>query len=271
VLDVINAFPIASVSAALHKVGDYYRNEFKTRPVPADWDTFKLRFEEIETKILHDLKLALEGSFPDTPWCSGEFDFREQEKRPKLSDYWICDAMDGAVQYMQQLPGWTINLVLMREGTPYLAAVYEPLAQELFWAVAGQGAYLNDARLTPSTKTEPRLLLVAFDHPPFVNKIEGLSGRIGRSVESLLRDFGTVRNYGPHSLQIASVAAGRIDIFSQEGLDTYNWLPGIFIAQEAGAAVATTSGEKWKWGADSLLVASSAVAENVFRSIRAPQ
>jgi myo-inositol-1(or 4)-monophosphatase len=266
-----NAFPVDVVSAALRKVGDYYRNEFKTRPVPADWATFKAWFEEIEGKVLHDLKLALEGSFPNTPWRGGEFDFREQAEGPEVLDYWLCDAMDGAVQYMQQLPGWTVNLVLMREGKPFFAAVYEPLAQELFWAVAGQGAYLNDARLTPSAKTEPQLLLVTFNHPPFANKIEGLSGRIARSVEGLLRDFGTVRNYGPHALQIASVAAGRIDIFSQEGLDTYNWLPGILIAQEAGAAVATTTGDQWKWGADSLLVASPAVAENIFRSIRNSQ
>ena len=263
-----NSFPIDTVSKAMRSVGDYYRQQFKVNPVPTDWPGFKSRFDEIENRVLHELQERLEEAFPNTPWEGGEFNFDEQTASPRMSDFWICDSMDGAIQYMQQLPGWTINLVLMRDGKPYFAAIYEPLEQELFWAIAGQGAYLNETRLVPSKKVDPQLLLVTFDHPPFANKIAGLNDRIGGSVADLVEKFGTVRNYGPHGLQIASVAAGRIDVFCQEGLDTYNWLPGILIAQEVGATVATTQGKAWNWGDDSLFVASPKVADNFFSGQR---
>jgi len=262
-------FPIDTVSKAMRAVGDYYRQQFKVNPVPTDWPGFKSRFDEIEKRVLRELQEGLRDAFPDTPWECGEFDFGEQTASPRISDFWLCDSMDGAIQYMQQLPGWTINLVLMRQGKPFFAAIYEPLERELFWAIAGQGAYLNDTQIAPSKKVDPQLLLVTFDHPPFANKIVGLNTRIGDTVAELIGRFGTVRNYGPHGLQIASVAAGRIDVFCQEGLDTYNWLPGILIAQEAGATVATTQGETWQWGDDSLFVSSPVVAKEFFASKKA--
>jgi len=73
----------------------------------------------------------------------------------------------------------------------------------------------------------------------------------------MLDKFGVVRNYGPHALQLAYVAAGRIDLFVQHDLDTHNWLAGILIAQEAGAEILSANGTPWQWGDQSLLAGTS--------------
>jgi myo-inositol-1(or 4)-monophosphatase len=74
-----------------------------------------------------------------------------------------------------------------------------------------------------------------------------------------LNEYGAVRNYRPCGLQIANVGVGRINIFCQEGLDTYNWIAGILIAKEAGATILNKNGEDWQWGDNSLLVGYSPV------------
>jgi myo-inositol-1(or 4)-monophosphatase len=60
---------------------------------------------------------------------------------------------------------------------------------------------------------------------------------------------------------LAYVGAGRIDLFVQEDLDTYNWIAGLLIAKEAGAAILTAAGKPWEWGSESVLAAPKNIAE----------
>jgi myo-inositol-1(or 4)-monophosphatase len=256
---------IQSILQSIRSVGNVFLDNFMKAEIPKDRNGFSIAFDEIEQICLSSLKASLGGRFPEIPWAEGELDFRQQESPLPIPEYWLCDSVDGVVQYLQHLPGWTINLVLVRDGHPNFAAIYDPLQGELYWAKEGSGAYLNDTPLKPAWKTETRLMLAAFAHPPLSGKILGLHRRIGVSVEALLDYFGAVRNYGPNALQIASVGAGRIDVFCQEGLDTYNWLPGILIAKEAGAQISTTDGRPWTWGEGSLFVAAPGVLDRFLK------
>ena len=179
----------------------------------------------------------------------------KSKKKPLGSHaYWICDSMDGAVQIIQHLPGWTINLVLMQGGEPVFAVIYDPYAKEIFHAIAMEGAYLNDERIKVSKKSDLKLALASFGHPPILTKMPKVASRLAKKFEIALVQFGAVRNYGPSALQIASVGASRIDLFFEEGLDTYNWIAGILIAKEAGAEILNMQGEVWRWGDESLFV-----------------
>lgn len=252
------------VLAAVRAAGDLFRREYKQAPIAQDYADLLHHLRDIDRRCLASLQASLAAAFPQTPWHVGdEFDSDGQKRPLDLPEYWLCDAMDGAIQYLQHLPGWTINLVLIRHGRPQLSVIYAPLEQELFWAQAGGGAFLNGAPIGPSSKTDPRMMLAVFDygHQDEKHPTPDLHQQIGAAVTALLNQFGVVRNYGPHGLQLAQVGAGRIDVFYQQGLDTYNWLAGILIAQEAGATVLTTDGRPWQWGDDSLLVAAPGVAE----------
>jgi myo-inositol-1(or 4)-monophosphatase len=253
---------IPFVLDVLRKIGDEFLKDFKKVPVPNDGPGFFSLFNENEERCLSFIKEQLTAAYPDIPFSDGEFNFNEQEKPLPLPEYWICDAMDGAVQYLQHLPGWTINLVLVRAGAPYFAAIYDPLMGEMYWAKKGVGAYLNDIPMKVNIKPESRLMMAVFDHPTGAEKI---SGRISDSIKGLLDQFAVVRNFGPHGLQLASVGCGRIDVFCQEGLDTYNWLPGILIASEAGAVISATDGREWHWGESSLFVAAPGIIERFIK------
>ena len=254
---------VPTVLRAVRRAGDLFLSEYKQTPIPPNRADLMTRLQTIDDRCLASLRADLTPAFADTPWLIGdEFDSAGQRQPLDWPQYWLCDAMDGAIQYLQHLPGWSINLVLIRDGHPYLSVIYAPLEGELFWAREGAGAFLNDVPIKPSTKTDPSVMLAAFDygHPDEADPTPELNRQIGQSVTALLDQFGIVRNYGPHGIQLASVGAGRIDLFHQQGLDTFNWLAGLLIAREAGADILTTDGRPWTWGENSLLVAAPGVA-----------
>ncbi|OUJ73489.1 inositol monophosphatase family protein [Hymenobacter crusticola] len=258
---------IPAILAAVRHAGNLFLPDFRHSPIPQDMATFTQQLADIESRCLTALQERLAQDFPATPWLSADFPDEAAGEQPAHPEYWLCDAMDGAIQYVQHLPGWTINLVLMRAGQPYFAAIYDPFGQELFWAEAGGGAFVNEMPLHPSTKQDAALTLAVFEHSHGLADDPSLLARVGGSVTDLLRAFGVVRNYGPHGLQLAYVGAGRLDVFYQEGRDVENWLPGLLIAREAGADVGTADGQPWHWSADSLLVTAPGLGAT-FRQAR---
>lgn len=255
---------------AVRQIGDVFLKEYRKAPVPQEMVTLQQQLDQIDERCLPALKAAITPAFPDTPWVIGdEFDRVGQKKPLDQSQYWLCDAMDGAIQYLQHLPGWSINIVLIRNGQPHLSVVYSPLEDELFWAERGRGAFLNGEAIRPSTKTDPTVMLavVEYGHQDKANPMPDLNQQVGAAVTRLLDHVGVVRNYGPHGLQLASIGAGRIDLFYQPGLDTFNWLAGMLIAQEAGAKILNTQGLPWQWGDESLLVMAPSAAAIILKDV----
>ncbi|WP_343609197.1 inositol monophosphatase family protein [Chryseobacterium oranimense] len=247
---------------AVRKIGDVFLKDYKQNPIPQTMDELLEKLDDIDTLCLTSLKQDLLIEFPDTPWHIGdEFDTDSQRKPASQDEYWLCDAMDGAIQYLQHIAGWTINLVLIRGGKPVFSVIYDPLASEMFWAIDGEGAFMNGKMIRVSQKNDLSVMLAVFDYGHQDKSDNDLNEKIGATVTKLIDNFGIVRNYGPHGLQLAYVGAGRIDLFIQEDMDTYNWIAGLLIAKESGAELLTTTGEMWKWGSESLLVASKRTAE----------
>ena len=245
---------ITAIHAAVRTAGDHFLPDFRRPAVPQTMAELQARLADIEACCMAALQGALAVAFPTTPWLAADEFTLSAEATALPAEYWLCDAMDGAIQYVQQLPGWTINLVLVRQGEPVFAAIYDPLAQELFWAQAGAGAFVNETPLRPSTKREPGIMVAVFEHTHGLDEDVALRQRVSEGLATLLGTYGVVRNYGPHGLQLAYVGAGRLDVFLQVGRDLENWLPGLLIAREAGADVLTAAGQPWQWAADSLLV-----------------
>jgi myo-inositol-1(or 4)-monophosphatase len=252
---------------AVKRAGDLFLKDYKKNAIARDKQELFKQLDEIDERCLNVLKADLAADFPDTPWNIGdEFDSDGQKQPLNAPEYWLCDAMDGAIQYLQHIPGWTINLVLIRQGKPYFSVIYDPLAQELFWAQDGTGAFMNGEPLKPSAKTDKDVMLAIFEYGHQEPAIPGFNHKHGAAVADLLNQFGVVRNYGPHGLQLSYVGAGRIDLFHQLGLDTYNWLAGILIAKEAGADILNAKGEPWTWGDDSLLVSAPGLANQFIQN-----
>jgi len=247
---------------AVKRAGNLFLEDYKKNTIARDKSQLFALLDEIDERCMTVLKADLSVEFPDTPWNIGdEFDSDGQKQPLDVPEYWLCDAMDGAIQYLQHIPGWTINLVLIRNGKPHFSVIYDPLAQEIFWAQEGKGAFMNGEPIKPSAKTDKEVMLAIFEYGHQEPAIPGFTQKHGAAVTDLLNQFGVVRNYGPHGLQLAYTGAGRIDVFHQLGLDTYNWLAGVLIAKEAGADILNSDGRPWIWGDESLLVTAPGIAQ----------
>lgn len=248
---------ITAILDSVRQAGDLFLKEYKQNTIPTNKEQFFIALESIEERCLALLKEGLNPAFPDTPWNTiDEFDNNGQKQPLPIAEYWICDAMDGAIQYLQHIPGWTINLALIRNGELHFSVIYDPLSNEMFWAQEGLGALMNGKPIYPSVKTDTGMMVAVFEYGHQEPAIPGFNQKHGAAVTDLLNKFGVVRNYGPHGLQLAYVGAGRIDYFHQLGLDTFNWLAGILIAREAGAEILNADGNKWAWGDESLVVST---------------
>ena len=244
----------ALINQAVREVGQLFLADFRRSAIPTTMDEFMEALHNIEARCFELLQQRIDRHYPHIPWVDDDEFSADTQKQPAgYHDYWLCDTMDGAIQYLQHIAGWTINLILIKNGQPYYAVIYDPLSDELYWAVAGEGAFLNDRKISISSKLMNNNMLAVWEYGHQLKKDTQWKNKVGTAVTKLLDSFGIVRNYGPHGLQLAYLGAGRIDLFLQMDLDTHNWLAGMLIAKEAGALILAVDGKPWQWGDENLL------------------
>jgi len=253
-----------AILAQIREVGEIFTAGFRQDRIPQSRQEFMDGLALIEEQSLFELRQRIDPVLPDTPWVEDdEFDGLAQTKPAGHREYWLCDTMDGAVQYLQHIAGWSINLVLIRDGHPFFAAIYDPFQDELFWAIKGQGSFLNNVKLQVSEKQEAFNMVAVLEYGHQLKTDISWRPKVEAAFSDLLAKFGVVRNYGPHGLQIAYLGAGRIDLFLQKDLDTHNWLAGMLVAEEAGAVIRSGNGADWTWGSEDFL-AGTPNAINLF-------
>lgn len=152
---------------------------------------------------------------------------------------WIIDPLDGTTNYLHGFPQFAISIALARRGLPEQAVVYDPLREELFTASRGAGAFLNDRRVRVSALKglDGALLGTGF---PFRNQ-EHLDTYLA-TFRALHADTAGIRRAGSAALDLAYVAAGRLDGFWEIGLKTWDMAAGTLMIQEAGGMVGDFGG-----------------------------
>jgi myo-inositol-1(or 4)-monophosphatase len=156
------------------------------------------------------------------------------------SDYqWIIDPLDGTTNFLHGFPQFSVSIALRHRGRLEQAVVYDPLRQELFTATRGAGALLNDRRIRVSkqTRLEGALLGTGF---PYKNN-EYLDAYLGM-FKALMKDTAGIRRPGSAALDLAYVAAGRIDGFWELDLNVWDIAAGVLLIQEAGGLVSDLGG-----------------------------
>ncbi|MCP9956862.1 inositol monophosphatase family protein [Streptomyces sudanensis] len=195
---------------------------------------------------------------PEARWAEGEVGTRVAD----TGEWWVCDAIDGAVHYLQGLPYWSVTSTLVNGGRPVLSVVWAPRLDLLYTAVRGGGARLNGRPVAPSRKALSAALATT-SQPPWNTEPE----RAGTSLTAMLRRTLAVRNLGPTSLQIAQVGSGHVDVFWEFGRDASNLLPGSLVATEAGALVTDATGREWTPDATSFVAAAPSLHGEVLDAL----
>ena len=240
------------VEAAVREVGAWLVEQQGDGPIAATTRaTAFAAFAAVDRPASVLLRERLGALRPEAGWLEEEL----ETAVPAEGEWWMCDATDGAVQYLLGLPHWAVTATLLRDGEAVLSVVHAPLLGQTYTAVRGAGARLNGRPIRPSER-ELDTAVVATSQPPTVAAHPEALRRAGRSLPLVLPAVLAVRNLGPTSLQVAQVGSGHLDAFWEYGPDTNNLLPGALVAAEAGASVTDTAGAPWTPAADTFLAAA---------------
>jgi myo-inositol-1(or 4)-monophosphatase len=241
---------ILPIAAAARAAGDLVLSG--PRPAPfTTWPEFKAAFDAVDGPAAVVLRHHLEALRPGAVWAA-EFG----DNPPLDGEAWVVDAVDGALQYLQGLPQWSMSIALLRQGVAVVAVLHSAVLGGTYSAVRHGGAWRNGRPIAPSAKHDLSLALTATSHPPFVATQPTAARAAGRAMTGALLGVGAVRNLGPTSWQVAEVADGRLDAFWEFGLDAGNLLAGALVAAEAGALVTDIDGAPWTPQADSFVAAA---------------
>ena len=178
------------------------------------------------------------------------------------------DPIDGTTNFVHGIPHLGISLGLWEAGRPVQAVVYNPILDELFWAEAGNGAWLNDAPLHVSMQTDLQQSLIGTGFPyAKVNQGSEYRWVIDR-LASVLPHIRDIRRLGAAAIDLCYLAQGRIDAFYEIDLQPWDVAAGILIVQEAGGRVSTLSGELYAFGDKGIVASNGCVHEALLNLMR---
>ncbi len=157
-----------------------------------------------------------------------------------LQNRWIIDPLDGTNNFLHGLPHFCTSIALEREGEIVAGVIYNPSTDELFTAERGQGAYANDkVRMRVGGRRELSSSLVSMNIPNLGNKGHR---RALLEQQAVMRQTSGVRCSGSTALDLAYVAAGRLDATWQRGPEAWDYAAGMIIIREAGGFITDLDG-----------------------------
>jgi myo-inositol-1(or 4)-monophosphatase len=212
------------------------------------------------------MRTALSSLYPDIGWSSSEAQ-PDKADDTAASPYWVYDPIDGAYHYLQGLPLWSSSLALISEGRPVFSIVYDPSLRELFVATESGGATLDGAPLRVSGKSDLRAAVVATALPPFGYGDEVEHRRSLALLGATSRRVFVVRQMASASLQLAYVAAGRLDAYWETGNDLYDWMAGALLVREAGGQVTDLAGKPLGSNSNGIAAVPAALAVELLKGL----
>ena len=160
-------------------------------------------------------------------------------KNDRAEYTWIIDPLDGTNNYIHGFSHFAISIAVMKKDQVELGVIYDPIRQEEFSATRGQGAYVNNHRMRVSKVTELKEALIGTGFP-FRDKEKAAS--YFKTFRSVFTDCLDIRRTGSAALDLAYVAAGRLDGFWESDLKSWDIAAGALMIQEAGGKITDFTG-----------------------------
>lgn len=155
---------------------------------------------------------------------------------------WIIDPIDGTVNFANGIPICCVSIGLEQNGKMIMGAVYNPIFKEFYFAERGQGATLNDKKISVSNKAEVLRSCLVTGFP--YTYLDQPNGPL-QVFERLIRKGIPVRRLGSAAIDLCWVAAGRFDGFYEHQLNAWDSAAGFIMVEEAGGKVTDLKGDTY--------------------------
>lgn len=180
---------------------------------------------------------------------------------PSKEEYlWIIDPLDGTTNFLHGFPQYAISIALYHRQRAEVAVIFDPTKNELFTAIRGRGALLNQQRLRVSMRHQWAEVLMGTGFP-FKN--QDTVPEYLKQMEAIMRVAAGIRRAGSAALDLAYVAAGRLDGFWEHRLSPWDVAAGALLVQEAGGIVSEINGGANWLKSGSVLCANASLHEKI--------
>jgi myo-inositol-1(or 4)-monophosphatase len=214
---------------------------------------------DIDRKAEADIIATIRRSYPqhailaEESGGSGEDEFR-----------WIIDPLDGTTNFLHGFPTFAVSIAVEHRGRLQHAVVYDPMRQEFFTASRGDGAQLEGKKIRVSAQRtlEGALIGTGFPFRAGATHVDEYLAML----KVIMSTAAGIRRPGAAALDLAYVAAGRIDGFWEFGLSPWDTAAGALLIQEAGGRVGTPSGAEYALGSN-IVAGNPKVYEDLLKAI----
>jgi myo-inositol-1(or 4)-monophosphatase len=155
------------------------------------------------------------------------------------SHRWIVDPLDGTTNFLHGIPHFAVSIALERNGAVDAGLVYNPANEELFIGERGKGAFLNDQRIRVAARQRLADAVVACGLPHYGRGDLALARK---EISAAQQSFAGLRRYGAAALDLAWVAAGRLDAYWERDLSPWDMAAGLLLVRESGGFVSDLGG-----------------------------
>lgn len=203
--------------------------EFKSA---GDWSS------ALDRQIEDRMRARIAEAFPEHGFLG------EESAQSKVGEgfLWVIDPIDGSMNFLRGYPQFSVSVALLHNGEPIAACIADPCRQEVFSAAVNQGATLNGRPLRVASTDQWPLAVAATVFPkPNASSLPEYLLQFGH----VLSRVAGVRRSGSMALELAYLAAGRVDAFWAHDMGSWDAAAGVLLIREAGGQVLTLDGLVW--------------------------
>jgi myo-inositol-1(or 4)-monophosphatase len=257
---LINVMAKAAEKAARGLVRDFGEVEHLqiSRKGPADF------VSNADLKAQKILREELAKARPSFGFLMEENDGGENGST--AAERWIVDPLDGTTNFLHGMPHWAISIAAERDGEIVAGLIYNPIADDMFWAEKGLGAFLNSKRLRVSARKELADCLIGTGLPFKGSRYKTPESL--RALEAIMPQVAGIRRAGAASLDMAYVAAGRYDGYWESGIWPWDIAAGHVIVKEAGGFIAPLDAGKEPVRDGAIIATNAEIHEKVVKILR---
>ncbi len=215
----------------------------------ADKECEKAVIEKIKAQFPKDSVLAEESG--KTAENKGEF-------------LWIIDPLDGTTNFAHGYPFFAFSCAVQKNGETFAALVEIPFLKETFFAIKGEGAFLNEKKIEVSKVSELRKSLLVTGLPYF--RAQVVDDLLSKMKKAVLNGQG-LRRGGAAAVDLCYIACGRLDGYFEIGLKPWDTAAGVLIVEEAGGKVTDYSGGKFSIYGREIVATNSLIHDELIEKV----
>ena len=215
---------------------------------------------EVDSMVEQEIIQIIRAAYPEHAILA------EESGKHEGNDFlWVIDPLDGTTNFLHGHPQFAVSIALKNKNKLEIAVVYDPLRDELFTASRGGGAMLNNRRIRVTRQASFRGALIGTGFP--FKKQQHLDTYLSM-FRSVFTDSAGIRRGGSAALDLAYLAAGRLDGFWEIGMHEWDMAAGILLIQEAGGVVTDFSFNDKYLSSGNLIAGNPKMHQLIYQAIK---